>query len=317
MPIAQELYPNSRNSLSVRFVIANLVLNDWKNGPAMNTHAKSLTPGTKPPPIGETPAIALIDPKYPHNVGMVVRLASCYGLRQVWFTGDRVSLDAMPGERLPREERMKGYKDVQIVHNERVFERFADAVPVAVEVRAKSEPLHLFEHPENALYVFGPEDGSISKPMLRHCHRFVVIPARHRLNLATAVATVLWDREYKKWIGGKIDFPTTPGGFERRVACRPDENKEGCRKNGIPLSVQVTELDVSRSKHHLGPTTIADQADQAEQHHTGQSDDDRGRSGNDLGAAREPRNRCPIALVRRAGRHEYMCRSQIAITVWR
>ena len=44
------------------------------------------------PPTGEVPAVALIDPKYPHNVGMVVRLASCYGLRQVWFTGDRVVL---------------------------------------------------------------------------------------------------------------------------------------------------------------------------------------------------------------------------------
>ena len=74
-----------------------------------------------------------MDPKYPHNVGMVVRLASCYGLRQVWFTGDRVSLSPTRGERLPREERMKGYRDVQVIHHEHVFDRFpAGAVPVAV-----------------------------------------------------------------------------------------------------------------------------------------------------------------------------------------
>src|SRR5919198_4618110 len=97
-------------------------------------------------PIGRPPAVVLIDPKYPHNVGMAVRLASCYGLGQVWFTGDRVSLNPARGERLPREERMKGYKDVQMIHYEHVFDQFpADAVPVAVEVRAGSEPLHSFE----------------------------------------------------------------------------------------------------------------------------------------------------------------------------
>lgn len=171
----------------------------------------------QPVPPGELPAVALIDPKYPHNVGMAVRLASCYGLRQVWFTGDRVTLNPPRGERLPREERMKGYKDVQLVHSERFLDRFpAGTGPVAVEVRAGSEPLHTFEHPANALYVFGPEDGSLPKGLLPRCHRFVVIPTRHCLNLATAVATVLWDREYKRWCAGEIDAPVTPGDFEGR-----------------------------------------------------------------------------------------------------
>jgi tRNA(Leu) C34 or U34 (ribose-2'-O)-methylase TrmL len=173
--------------------------------------------GKKAPPHGRAPAIALIDPKYPHNVGMVVRLASCYGLRQVWFTGDRVSLCPARGERLPREERMKGYRDVEIIHHEYLFDQFpADVVPVAVEVRAGSEPLHAFEHPESALYVFGPEDGSIPKPLVPRCHRFVVIPTRHCLNLATAVATVLWDREYKRFLAGKVEVPITPGEYEHR-----------------------------------------------------------------------------------------------------
>jgi tRNA(Leu) C34 or U34 (ribose-2'-O)-methylase TrmL len=183
--------------------------------PAMHAHNKPATPGKKSPQ-GETPAIALVDPKYPQDVGMVMRLASCYGVRQVWLTGERVSLNPMRGESLPSEERMKGYREVQIHHEPHFFDRFADTVPVAVEVRAKSEPLHLFEHPEKALYVFGPEDGSIPKALLAHCHRFVVIPTRHCLNLATAVATVLWDRDSKNWLAGKADFPTTPGEFEQR-----------------------------------------------------------------------------------------------------
>lgn len=183
----------------------------------MSDAVTSAVLGKKARPHGLTPAIALIDPKYPHNVGMTVRLASCYGLRQVWFTGERVSLDPARGERLPREERMKGYRDVELVHYEHPFDQFpAGTVPVAVEVRAGSEPLLAFDHPDDALYVFGPEDGSIPKPLLAHCHRFLVIPTRHCLNLATAVATVLWDREYKRWLAGKVTEPVTPGGFEHR-----------------------------------------------------------------------------------------------------
>lgn len=167
-------------------------------------------------PVGRSPAVVLIDPKYAHNVGMVVRLASCYGFRQVWFTGERVSLDISFRKRLPREERMKGYADVEIINYDYPFEQFKDVVPVAVEVRKGSEPLHAFEHPQNAVYVFGPEDGSVSKPHISHCHRFVVIPTRHALNLATAVATILWDRQYKTWLGGDGEHLQTPGEFEAR-----------------------------------------------------------------------------------------------------
>src|SRR5437764_14582815 len=63
------------------------------------------------PGDGITPAIALVDPKFPHNVGAAVRAASCYGVRQVWFSGDRVRLDGARRQRLPREERMRGYKE--------------------------------------------------------------------------------------------------------------------------------------------------------------------------------------------------------------
>ena len=162
--------------------------------------------GKNAPPMGVAPSIVLIDPRYAHNVGMAVRLASCYGLQQVWWTGDRVQLDMQTKKRLPREERMKGYKDVEMVSFERPLEQFPDdVVPVAVEVRPNSERLHLFEHPINAVYVFGPEDGSIPSPVLHRCHRFVVIPTRHCLNLATAVATVLWDRAVK--LGDVITDP--------------------------------------------------------------------------------------------------------------
>jgi tRNA(Leu) C34 or U34 (ribose-2'-O)-methylase TrmL len=155
--------------------------------------------GKNAAPAGVAPAIALIDPRFAYNVGMVVRLASCYGLQQVWYTGDRVRMEVERRGKLPREERMKGYKEVEIVQFDRPLEQFRDCTPVAVEVRPSSERLQDFEHPKNAVYVFGPEDGSIPQSVLRHCHRFVIIPTRNRycLNLATATATILWDRALK------------------------------------------------------------------------------------------------------------------------
>jgi len=148
---------------------------------------------------GISPAVALVQPKYPHNVAAAVRAASCFDVPQVWFTGNRVSLTSEKGNRLPREERMRGYQDVDIRHFEHFFDEFdEDVVPVAVELMPNSEILTNFVHPEKALYVFGPEDGGLKGVHFRHCHRFVAIPTLHCVNLAAAVYLILYDRFLKE-----------------------------------------------------------------------------------------------------------------------
>ena len=168
---------------------------------------------------GVTPSIMLYNPKTSINVGMVVRLASAFGVKQVWYTGGRVDAEIRARGRIAREERMKGYKNVDIINYDYPLEQFPKgSTPVAIEVRENSEPLHTFEHPENPIYVFGPEDGSIPSPVLNRCHRFVVIPTRHCLNLATAVTAVMYDRTLKGYLSGSIDMTdfTTPGEYEGR-----------------------------------------------------------------------------------------------------
>jgi tRNA(Leu) C34 or U34 (ribose-2'-O)-methylase TrmL len=149
-----------------------------------------------------SPSVILTNPKYAHNVGAAVRAASCFGGKAVFFTGDRIIIEENNGKyRLPREERMKGYKDVLIVKDDYPFNRFpTDAIPVAVELRDNAEPLPIFRHPEKAVYVFGPEDGSIPQVYLKHCQRFIVIPSKHCLNLAAAVYLVLYDRIVKQGV---------------------------------------------------------------------------------------------------------------------
>ena len=159
---------------------------------------------------GFTLAIALVNPKFPHNVGGAVRAASCFGARQAWFTGVRVSIEVTKRFRLPGEERMKGYKRVQLIHDDYFFDRFdRDTIPVAVELRERAKSLTFFDHPEQALYVFRPEDGGLGRAILQKCQRFVVIPTAHGLNLPAAINIVLYDRRAKRQRQG-IDKVISP-----------------------------------------------------------------------------------------------------------
>jgi tRNA(Leu) C34 or U34 (ribose-2'-O)-methylase TrmL len=159
-------------------------------------------PGKKQ--YGVTPAVALINPKYPRNVGAVLRACSCFDIHQLWFTGNRVQMNRK--QRLPREERMKGYADVELRQYDKVFSQFpANVTPVAIELVEGAESLADFEHPTNALYVFGPEDGGLERVTLQHCHRFVRIPSKHCTNLAAAVYITLYDRVMKRGEGLEID----------------------------------------------------------------------------------------------------------------
>jgi hypothetical protein len=67
---------------------------------------------------GTAPAVAICNPKYARNIAGALRACACYGIRQLWWSGDRVTLDVAKGQRLPREERMKGYRNVEMVRDE-------------------------------------------------------------------------------------------------------------------------------------------------------------------------------------------------------
>ena len=147
------------------------------------------------------PGVVLINPKFPHNVGATIRACSCFGVESLAWTGLRV--DPSKYRRLPREERMKGYKNVLFSNNQRPLDLFDDVTPVCVEVFEQSEPLTTFEHPENAVYIFGPEDGGVPQVIRRLCHRFVHIPAHFPLNLSAAVNLVLAHRLMSRQLLGQ------------------------------------------------------------------------------------------------------------------
>jgi tRNA(Leu) C34 or U34 (ribose-2'-O)-methylase TrmL len=156
------------------------------------------------------PGIIMINPKYAHNVAAAIRAASCFDIESLVWTNERVDPDTM--DRLPREERMKGYREVAWVHDRerKPFEYFeAGVTPVCIELLENSQALTTFIHPKNPVYVFGPEDGGVPQVIRMHCHRFVHIQARHCLNLSAAMNVVLHDRLMKMQLEGEIPITGT------------------------------------------------------------------------------------------------------------
>lgn len=174
-------------------------------------------------------AVVLLNPKTPYNVGSAIRACSIFGVNVLRWTGKRITTaegrrkaGTQFGKgnrpRLPREERMKDYTDVDwTVAPEDVISSFIAQgyTPVAVEVRDNAERLDEFVHPEKAVYVFGPEDGSVPKGVLAVCHRFVCIRTATRtpLNLAAAVNLVLHDRYVKEVRHESLDHAGSGGGL--------------------------------------------------------------------------------------------------------
>ena len=156
-----------------------------------------------------TAAVLLIEPKFPANVGNVLRACALLGVADLLWTGQRVPSpeEWPPGTRLPREERMACYAKTRIRCLNGTYRPFdhpslATLTPVCIEIVPGAQDLRTFDHPENAVYVFGPEDGGVPKGIRHACHRFVRIPAadpaeRTPYNLSAAVNIVLFHRLLK------------------------------------------------------------------------------------------------------------------------
>lgn len=136
--------------------------------------------------------IGLHMPKNDMNVGGAMRAAQCYGAGLVVVQGQRywpMSTDTM-----------KAWRSIPVIHGAiDLFESIPYACrPVAVELVDQAECLTAFKHPQNAFYIFGPEDGSLGNATLSRCTSVVKIPTKFCMNLASTVNVVLYDRLAKQ-----------------------------------------------------------------------------------------------------------------------
>ncbi|TMX43919.1 23S rRNA methyltransferase [Vibrio rotiferianus] len=140
-----------------------------------------------------TAIIGLYNPKSPTNVGAVLRAAGCYDAAQVRYNGTRYSRAVKF-----QTDTQSSQERIQLVEMEDLTANVADDVEiVCVELVVGATALPHFTHPENAIYVFGPEDGSLPQEMVDKAHHVVYVPTHGCMNLAATVNVVLYDRMAK------------------------------------------------------------------------------------------------------------------------
>lgn len=135
-------------------------------------------------------SIGLINPKTPTNVGIVMRASGCYRVNSVFYTGERF-------ERAVKfhTDTMQANKHIPLKGVDDLTECLPEDVKiVCVELVEGAMPLTEYQHPEKAIYIFGPEDGSISKKVINKADAVVYIPTIGCMNLAATVNVVLYDR---------------------------------------------------------------------------------------------------------------------------
>jgi tRNA(Leu) C34 or U34 (ribose-2'-O)-methylase TrmL len=140
--------------------------------------------------IESTLSIGLSNPKNPVNVGLVMRAAGCFQVNSVFYTGKRYDRAASFNTDTKNVSRSIPLTWVQSLPGDLA----ANAHVVCVELVEGAIPLPAYQHPDKALYIFGPEDGTTQQEVLDRADSVVFIPTIGSLNLAAAVNVLLYDR---------------------------------------------------------------------------------------------------------------------------
>lgn len=138
--------------------------------------------------------IGLVDPKSPENVESVMRLAGNFSVDSVYYSG----------KRYPRAAKLKPCSvdmsrkvslNIPLTQVDDLFDDTPDDLKiVCVEFAENAILLPEYQHPKNALYIFGPEDGTISQQVIDRADDVVYIPTVSCMNLSATVSVVLYDR---------------------------------------------------------------------------------------------------------------------------
>lgn len=135
--------------------------------------------------------VGLINPKFDSNVGSAIRACGCYGAAAILIQGERYQKS--------KQDTQKAERHIPVFNVDSILSNIPlGATVVSVEISDKARSIFNFVHPESAVYIFGPEDGSIPKDVIDRSGVVVYIPTKFCLNLSQAVATVLYDRALKR-----------------------------------------------------------------------------------------------------------------------
>ncbi|MGB5445481.1 MAG: RNA methyltransferase [Psychromonas sp.] len=153
---------------------------------------------------GNKVLIGLVNPKSPTNVGAVMRAAGCYAVNEVLYTGtryDRAMKLNTDTKNISATVPLKNVADlIDAIKNDGADNEHGDIKIICVDLIEGATPLPNFTHPEKALYIFGPEDGTIKQAIVNQADAVVYIPTVGCMNLAATVNVVLYDRLAKSTV---------------------------------------------------------------------------------------------------------------------
>lgn len=146
-------------------------------------------------------SIGLINPKSPNNVSSVMRSAGNFGVDHVYYTGKRYPRALMRNPDIPDMRRQVGQTIPLFEVSDLLDAAPEDMSLVCVELVENAIALPEYQHPQNAFYIFGPEDGSLSQDVIDRSDAVVYVPTTGCMNLAATVNVLLYDRLIKTFQG--------------------------------------------------------------------------------------------------------------------
>lgn len=137
--------------------------------------------------------IGLYNPKYPANIGGTIRSAAIFSSKFVGIVGTRYKHH--------KTDTGKFYHHLPVFQVENLQNIIPyGCTPVAVDILDDAIPLHKYNHPKQAFYIFGPEDSTLNSDILSWCKDKIYVPTLYCMNLASTVTVILYDRFSKQMI---------------------------------------------------------------------------------------------------------------------
>ena len=139
-------------------------------------------------------SIGLSNPKSPENVGSVMRAAGNFRVDSVFYTGSRYLRAVKLNPDTPNTSRSVS-QDVTLTGINCLINDAPDNMTVVcVEFAENAVALPEYKHPDNAFYIFGPEDGNLAQDIIDRADAVVYVPTVGCMNLAATVNVLLYDR---------------------------------------------------------------------------------------------------------------------------
>lgn len=135
--------------------------------------------------------IGIYNVKRTHNFGALIRTARVFGANFVFSVGSRN----------PREGSSIGSELTLPLFHFETLAAFVASIPVnarlvCVELTPGAQDIRSYQHPPRAVYLLGPEDGTLPSDLMR-AHDTLILPGAYPLNVAMAGTVVLYDRALK------------------------------------------------------------------------------------------------------------------------